>query len=174
METKTAADIMIPLGKYPHIPYWFNLRQAIAEIEKSEIEIDGRKSLPRVILVFDKQYRLMGLVRRRDILRGLEPEFMGSNSQSYKSETFDISIDPNLAELSPARWISEIRKKADKLVSEIMISIEATVDQDDNLIKIIYKMIKNDLSIIPVMQKNKVIGVVRSVDVFHEVSKIIL
>ncbi len=173
METKKAGDIMIPLNSYPHIPYWFNLRQAIVEIEKSEIEIEGRKSLPRVILVFDEKYRLLGVVRRRDILRGLEPEFMGSGPQTYKRKAFDIEIDPNLAELSFERWMSELGGKADKPVSEVMMKIVATVDRDDNLMKIIYKMIDNDLSLIPVMQENKVVGVVRSVDVFHEISKIV-
>ena len=27
---KTAKELMIPLEDYPHIPYWFNLRQAMA------------------------------------------------------------------------------------------------------------------------------------------------
>jgi len=51
METKRAGDIMIPLDEYPHIPYWFTLRQATSELDKSEVEIGGRKSLPRVIVI---------------------------------------------------------------------------------------------------------------------------
>ena len=33
MESKTAGDFMIPLDKYPHIPYWFTMREAIAIIQ---------------------------------------------------------------------------------------------------------------------------------------------
>ena len=29
-EPKRAIDVMIPLEDYPHIPYWFTLRQAMA------------------------------------------------------------------------------------------------------------------------------------------------
>ena len=67
---------MIPLEHYPHIPYWFTLRQAMAEMESSQLEFEGRKSLPRGLLVFDERYQLLGMVRRRDILWGLEPDFL--------------------------------------------------------------------------------------------------
>jgi predicted transcriptional regulator len=174
METKTAGDIMIPLSKYPHIPYWFTLRQAIVEIENSELEIDGRRSLPRVVLVFDEKYRLLGVVRRRDILRGLEPEFLGAQSHSRGQKAYDVGIDSNLVELSSQKWLADIRRKAERPVSDIMTQIPATVDRNAHLIKIIYEMVDNDLSIIPVMDENKVVGVVRSVDVFHEVSKIVI
>ena len=63
MEMKRAGDIMIPLDEYPHLPYWFTLRQATVELEKSEVEIDGRKSLPRAVLIFDEKYQLMGMAR---------------------------------------------------------------------------------------------------------------
>ena len=76
MATKRAGDVMIPLEKYPHIPHWFTIRQAVAEMKKSVLEIGGQKSLPRSLLVFDEKYHLLGTVRRRDILRGLEPKFL--------------------------------------------------------------------------------------------------
>ena len=76
MEIRRAGDIMIPLDKYPHIPYWFTMRQALAEMEHTEFDIGGRKSLPRVVLVFDEEYNLLGIVRRRDILRGIEPDYL--------------------------------------------------------------------------------------------------
>ena len=58
METKRAGEIMIPLEQYPHVPYWFTLRQVIAELEKSEFVFDGRVLLPRVVLVFDDEGRV--------------------------------------------------------------------------------------------------------------------
>lgn len=41
-------------------------------MEQGEFVIGGRKSLPRVALVFNEAYDLLGMVRRRDNLRGLE------------------------------------------------------------------------------------------------------
>ncbi len=36
---KTAKDLMIPLEDYPHIPYWFTLRQAMAIIREAAVQV---------------------------------------------------------------------------------------------------------------------------------------
>ncbi len=174
MEKVHAGDIMIPMDEYPHIPYWFTLRQAIVEMEGSELERNGRKSLPRVVLVFNEKYELLGMVRRRDILRGLEPEFLSQKPLSYRRKLFDVRVDPDLSELSFDKVIAGVRERAERPVSEIMIPIEVTVDYDDHIVKVIYEMNLHNLSILPVLKDNKVIGVVRTVDVFHEIAKSVL
>lgn len=174
MEMKRAGDIMIPLDNYPHIPYWFTLRQAIAELEHSEVEIEGRKSLPRVILIFDEKYNLMGMARRRDILRGLEPEFLHSRPVEARKTLFDVKVDPNLSELSYDKLLEGLRRQAERRISEVMRPIVATVDYGDHMIKVIYEMVDRGVSQIPVLKDGKVVGVVRSVDVFSEICEILL
>ncbi|OGP55592.1 MAG: hypothetical protein A2V67_18525 [Deltaproteobacteria bacterium RBG_13_61_14] len=174
METKRAGDLMIPLDRYPHIPYWFTLRQAMVEMEKSEIEIDGRKSLPRVVLVFDETYRLLGMIRRRDILRGLEPSFLTSQPLEYRKKLFDVKMDPNLSMLSPERLLEGLRERAERPVRDVMRPIQVTVEFEDHMVKVIYEMVDNNLSLLPVLQNGKVVGVVRSVDVFHEIAQLLL
>ena len=173
-EIKNIEQIMIPLNKYPHIPYWFSLRQAIAEMEKSELDINGRKSLPRVVLVFDEKYRLMGTVRRRDLMRGLEPEFLGAPSKEQSKWTFNIQVDPNLTELSFENLVHGIRERSERPVSDVMLPIARTIEASDHLMKVIYEMVSNNLSLMPVMKEGRIIGVVRSVDVFHEIAELIL
>jgi len=172
--TKRAGEIMIPLDQYPHIPYWFTLRQAVAALEKSEIEREGRKSLPRALLVFDEHYHLLGCVRRRDILRGLEPKFLRTMPISHRKSLFDVEVDPNLVDLSTGKISLALQERADQPVSEIMSPITTMVDVNDHLAKIIYKMINRDLNLIAVSRDDKVVGVVRSVDVFHEVANLLL
>ena len=174
METLRAVDLMIPLDKYPHIPHWFTLRQAMAEIEKTEFEIKGRKSLPRIILIFDEKGHLMGTARRRDILRGLEPKFLVSQSMEYRKKLFDVKVDPNLSELSFEHFLKGIREQAERPVREVMLPITTTIDYEDNIIKVIYEMVDNNVSLLPVMKDQKVVGAVRSVDVFHEVARLLL
>lgn len=174
MELKKVREIMIPLSKYPHIPYWFSLRQAVAEMEKSEIEVDGRKSLPRSVLVFDEKYRLLGVVRRRDILKKLEPGILETQPNGHlENESLEQDGSPSI-QMNSSQWIDEMQEKAERPVSDIMLPINSTVDSEDQMIMAIYEMIDNDLSIIPVMKDNKVAGVVRSVDVFHEIAKLLL
>lgn len=174
MEMKRAGDIMVPLDEYPHLPYWFTLRQATVELEKSELEIDGRKSLPRVLLIFDEKYQLMGMARRRDILRGLEPEFLLGRPIESRKTLFDVKVDPNVSELSYDKLLEGIRRQAERPISDVMRPIVATVDVDDHMLKVIYEMVDRNLSVLPVVQEGKVVGVVRSVDAFREIAAILL
>jgi CBS-domain-containing membrane protein len=174
MGFKKAGDFMIPLDEYPHIPYWFTLRETIAELESAELETRGRKSLPRWVLVFDEKYQLMGTVRRRDILRGLEPEFLVGKPINVRKSLFDVKIDPDLSELSFDKMQEGMRKQAERRVSDVMIPIKVTLNYDDHIIKVIYEMVDNNVSMIPVLKDKKVVGVVRSVDLFHEVTSIVL
>ncbi len=174
MATKRAEDIMIPLDKYPHIPHWFTLRQAVAEIQKSKIDFKGHKSLPRALLVFDEKYHLLGIVRRRDILRGLEPKFLKTMPMTHRQQMFDIEADPDLTVLTSGKVAKAVKDQADNTISEVMQPVAGSVRHDDHITKIIYKMIHKDLNLLPVVRGDKVIGVVRSVDAFNEMANILL
>ena len=174
MESKRARDLMIPLSEYPHMPYWFTLRQAMATLRSSRIEVDGRVSLPRAFLVFNEAYELLGVVRRRDILRGLEPLFLEQKRKSRLRTLFDVKADPDLLEWGEEGLVSRIRERAERPVGDVMQPIKVTLQHDDHLMKIIYEMVENNLSMIPVLEKGSVVGVVRSVDVLDEVSKLVL
>jgi CBS-domain-containing membrane protein len=174
MESKRARDLMIPLSDYPHMPYWFSLRQAMATLRSSRIDVDGKVSLPRAFLVFNEAYELLGVVRRRDILRGLEPQFLEKKRTRYPRKLFEVKADPDLFELSDGQLVSRIRERAERPVGEVMQPIKVTVEHDDHLMKIIYEMVENNLSMIPVLEDGSVVGVVRSVDVLDEVSKLVL
>ncbi len=174
MEKVLVGDIMIPLEDYPHMQDSCTLRQAIEIIEKSQLERHGRKSLPRVLLVFNEKSELLGTVRRRDILRGLEPEFLLQEPISYRRKLFDVKIDPDLSELSFDKVISGVRERANRPVSEVMLPILATVDYQDHIIKVIYEMNMHNVSILPVLKDSRVVGVVRTVEIVHVIAESIL
>jgi predicted transcriptional regulator len=174
MEAHRVGDIMIPLDKYPHVPHWFTLRQTMAVMENSVIERDGRQTLPRLALVFDEVYRLLGVVQRRDILRGLRSRFLGGRATRQRRQLFDVKVDPNLSELSYETQIEAMRESAEQPVSSVMRPIKMTVDHQDHIMKVIAEMIACDQSVIPVLRDNRVVGVVRSVEVFREAAAVVL
>jgi predicted transcriptional regulator len=173
METKTAGDIMIPIEKYPQISYNATLREAVEEIEQASLEVHGRRSLPRALLVMDDNLQLIGMVRRRDILRGLEPKFLQAIPMHHPKKLFDIEVDPELAELAADKGEQTILERAERKVSQVMQPITATVNYYDHLGAIISIMITRDLSLLPVLKDKKVVGVVRSVGVFYEVANLL-
>jgi len=173
MEEITADAIMIPLDRYPHVPYWFTLRQAIAEMEHAHLAVGERTSLPRVVLVFDEEYRLIGMVRRRDILRGVGPDAMQEpverGGERDPAVSRDRHLNDTLQKTDPAR----IRKRAERPVQEVMTPIRVSVAGDAHLMKVIQTMVVNDISLIPVTKDGVVAGVVRSVDVLRVIGEMI-
>ena len=89
-------------------------------------------------------------------------------------QRIDVDIDPDLSELTYGPILEDVKKLADTPVSEVMVPIKATVREDEHIVRVIYEMNRNDLAMLPVLRDDKVVGVVRSVDVFHEIAKLLL
>jgi CBS domain-containing protein len=169
MKLKTAGEMMIPLDRYPHMPYWFTLRQAIAEMQQSEFDIGGRKSLPRVVLVFNEEYQLLGIARRRDILRGLEPTYLSKTPLHTNGD----APSPNPAELSFDRLVAGVRERAERPIQDVLVPIQVTADVDDNIMVLINRMVDHNVHLLPVLKEGSVVGVIRTVEVFHEVGELV-
>ena len=164
-ETKKVKELMIPLEDYPHIPYWFTLRQAIAIVREAAIKFEGSFE-PRAVLVFDEKYQLMGILTLRDIIKGLEPRFM--------HETAMVKADPNLTVLMGDIFGPGMREASQKPVSEVMSPIKVTIQGNDPLAKAIFMMIQENVGMMPVVQDGKVTGMVRLSDLFKEISDMVL
>lgn len=168
MSHLTAEQIMIPLDSYPHVPFWFTLRQAIASMERAQLESDGMKSLPRVVLVFDEEYQLMGMVRRRDILRGLS-----KNALQDRSETDTTPREVVSGQLTPA-VLEKLKERAERTVGEVMTPIRSTLEHSTSIVDLIEYMVTHDTAIVPVVRDGAIVGVVRSADVLHHVGKMLM
>ena len=174
MNDKPIHEIMVPVAEYPCICETQTLRQAVDAIMTGQILRQQQVSLARGALVFDQAFQeLLGILRRRDIMRGLEPKFLLSGSMAYERKLFNVQVDPNLAELSTDKIVARIRERANRLVRDFMTPITATIDYEDHLMKAIYEMVDQDTSLLPVLKDGKVVGVVRSEDVLNEIALII-
>jgi CBS domain-containing protein len=162
---KKVKDLMIPLEDYPHIPYWFTLRQAMAIVREMSIKFEGQFE-PRAVLVFDEKYQLMGILTLRDIIKGLEPRFL--------HETALIKADPSLTVLMGDLFGPGLKEASQKPVSEVMSPIKVTIQGSDPIAKAIFLMIKEDVGMMPVIQDHKVAGMIRLSDLFKEISDMVL
>ena len=169
LATKRAGEIMVSLDKYPQVRHDATLRDAVTVMVESSIDIGDKRSLPRALLVTNNKGEIIGIVRRRDLFRGLEPKFLHTMPMSHRRQLFDIQLDPNLIDLSSGRVAKAIREQSKHPVSDVMSPITETVDFEDHLAKIIYLMVHKNRALIPVLKNRKVIGVVRTVDAFNEI-----
>ena len=167
---KKVADLMIRLEDYPHIPYWYTLRQAMAIVREAAIKFEGTFE-PRSVLVFDEKYHLLGILTLPDIIRGLTPKLL-QGAMGKLQDAFDL--DSVLSDLEADLTGPQVKEASQTPVSEVMSPIKATVDVGDTLAKAIFLMVKEEVSRMPVMQEQKVVGIIRLSDLFQEVSDFVL
>jgi len=167
---KTVKEIMVDVFDFPHIPYWFSIRQAIGIIKKSLLS--GEKCHhPMAVLVFDEKYNLLGTLTPKDILRGLEPRFL---KQTTKAQVH-AEDESRLSLLWDTLFNKESKEMSEKPVSEVMTPAKVFVEPDDPITKAAYLMIHNDLVLIPVLEnKKKFVGLVRIIETFDEISNAVL
>ncbi len=158
-------DLMIPLEDYPHIPYWFSLRQAMAIVREAAIKFEGSFE-PRAVLVFDEKYQLMGILTLRDVIKGLEPRFL--------HETALVKADPSLTVMIGDLFGPGLKEASQKPVSEVMSPIKVTIQGNDPIAKAVAVMIQEGVGMMPVIQDNKVAGMIRLSDLFKVISDLVL
>lgn len=169
----TARKLMVPLDKYPSVTAKDTLAKAARVLSDWHIDMEGSVSMPRFALVLSETSELIGVVRRRDILKGLAPSFLVAAISDHPEKMFDVEVDPNLTEMLSDRAAEKLTKKARTLVGEISDPISVTVQADDPLIRIIREMVRHDQAIVPVQDKETIVGVVRTVEVLAVVAKLI-
>jgi CBS domain-containing protein len=70
METKrTIKELMVDVFHYPHMPFWFSLRQAVNLMKITVTSMPDQDPLP--LLIFDERYNLRGIVSIRELLKAL-------------------------------------------------------------------------------------------------------
>jgi CBS domain-containing protein len=156
---KRVKDLMIPLEDYPHVPYWFTLGQAVMIVRETAIKFEGSFE-PRAVLVFDEKYGLLGILTLKDIVRGLEGDILGGPGGAALA--WEDLVGP------------ELKRQAQKPVSEVMSPFKVTVAGSDSLVKALSLMLQEKVERIPVLEDNKVVGLIRLADLFKEISEALL
>lgn len=167
-------DMMIPLEDYPWVRIDDTLKYAVRVMEEARLVVGDRASLPRVLLVFDHADDLVGIVRRRDIMRGLEPNFLVNQPLERRVKFFEVDVDPHLSELSAEvdfeNVLKGLRAQANRPVGDVLRPVATSLAPEDQIMKAVYEMVSLNESLIPVVEEERLIGVIRSVDLFHELA----
>jgi Mg/Co/Ni transporter MgtE len=170
--TKKIKDLMIPLVDYPHIPYWFSVRQAIAMLKAAAAEPEAKN--PRFVLVFDEKYQLLGSLGFKEMLMGIEPRFLRRPEAAHIQGARPSDLDPLLGMLWKDLFGRGCKEEANKPVKDVMTPVKVTVKADDPVVKAAYAMVQAGLEIVPVMADNTVVGIARLLDVFQEITAAVL
>lgn len=176
-QDKTAAQAMLPLQRFPHVPEWATLREAMAVLRTASSRLeDGRWIAPRHVLVLDQAGHLAGVVSRRDLLRGITPGYQSARSMIQRVQGV-VPLRAEQLNLTIA-WGSllshEAIESARLPVREVMSKPKGVVKTDQPLSSVITSMVEHGLDVVPVLDDQTVVGVVLMTDVFEAVAKYIL
>jgi CBS-domain-containing membrane protein len=83
-------------------------------------------------------------------------------------------MDPHLTELSGLSLesvVKGLRDHCSRPISDVLKPISTTLKPSDQLMKAVYEMVSLNESLIAVVEDEEVVGVVRSVDLLHELAQ---
>jgi cytidylate kinase/CBS domain-containing protein len=175
----TARDVMLPPTSYPHCRLSCTIREGIVAISASAVKLDDTHiMLPRYLLVLDDEGdELHGIVSRRELLKGLIPhlhEDKETADQIRKLVPFGGHTPSDLA----IRWTSLFSAAAleasSHSIASIMVPIRGTVQVNDNLSTVISTMLHHGVDLVPVLDGQRVAGVVLMTNIFDIVAQYIM
>jgi len=157
-QEKQVREIMIDIFEFPHVPYWFTIRQASGILKKS---LSGGKCLrPLAALIFDEKYNLLGHIEEKDILAGIAAAVLPGNGERQDS----ISAPDEIT-------LKAFKELSEKPVSTLLNSFTLFVDPEDSVAKAAELMLRSNLQILPVLEhQKKLLGIVRGTEIFEYLS----
>ncbi|MFH0825256.1 MAG: CBS domain-containing protein [Pseudomonadota bacterium] len=178
--SKKVKDILVPLDEYAITHVDNTLREAVPALRKLYCEVEEGKCTHaghRNILVLDDKGELAGILSFRSILQVLIPEVAGGVTAMLESLGVSIAFaqadTPDLDE-ARAGFRARVIRNAETKVKDVMLKVEGTVDADADLMKALKLMYQNKLTVLPVYDGKKLVGVVRQSDLFLTVADILL
>ena len=177
---KHVKDLLIPLKECATTHIDKPLREAVNELRTVFCEIESGKCTEaghRTSLVLDDNEQLVGILDFQAILKVLIPEISGSLSQKLQAIGVSIAFaegdTPHLDE-SNQKFRERVIKKAETKVSDIMLKLRgknATIDM--TLVDALKIMYRSKITILPVYENDKLIGILRDSDLFLATASIL-
>lgn len=173
---KTVSDLMVPVAQFPVVKAEDSVREAVRRLAKVFLRESGDEARVRTILVVDKAQNLVGILSFTKILKSLMPEALGKLSERVRmlgiSAAFAEAGFEELAEVR-AEFADRVMREAEMQVMEIMTKIKRHVEVDTPLTEAIRLKFKEDLQVLPVYQGDRLVGVLRDVDLFLALAEVL-
>jgi CBS domain-containing protein len=169
---------MLPIENYPSCPGTCTIREAIVALSASSVRLeDGHFVMPRYLLMRDGNHELVGVVSRRELLKGLVPHLREDRESARHIQTWVPFGGKTPSELF-IRWTSLFSKAAldasRESVKTVMAPIRGTVQIDDSLSSVITTMLSHGIDLVAVLDGTRVVGVVLMTEIFDIVAQFIM
>lgn len=168
---RTVADVMIPISEYTTLGYDHTVREAVVELQRSfHSKVSTSRLMEtghRSVLVLGGTGEVVGILAISDLLEAVMPGYLSAP----KPSTADSM------QYSPMFWSGLFTKSVlevgGKQVRDIMSGAPPAIDAGANLMEAAFMMIENEARRLTVVEKAKVVGVIREQDLFFEIDRIL-
>lgn len=178
MEEFRVRDLMVPISEYATVSEDATLYDAVVALEEAEKSFAGRKYKHRSVLVVRPDQTVMGKLTYQGILRGLEPKYEKLGDISTASR---FGVSPEFLTFMMKHfgfWQGSFQdlcaKAATRSVKNLMTEPDKNVyvNQDATLSEALHRLVMSgELSLLVTGNQGKVVGVLRLIDLFEEISK---
>lgn len=172
-------DVMVPLKDYAVVNVDDTLREAALSLRRVYCEAETGSCTEaghRTALVFDHSGALVGILDFRSILRVFIPEIAGGLSEKLKALEVSIAFAEADATDLDERNLSlraRVIKNAGDPVKDVMLKVKGTIDADADLLEALKTIYRNKVTVLPVFEGVKVVGIVRDSDLFLNIASIL-
>lgn len=178
MKDKTVKDLMVPLSDYATVHEDENLFEALMALEKAHAKLDPSQHRHRAILILDKNDRVTGKLNQWDVLKALEPKYANIedlkkiSGTGFSPEFLKSMLEKHALWNKPLMDVCRVGGK--NKVKDVMhkptegeyIRVGAP------LVEAINQMIIGKfLSLLVVDDEKKIIGILKLIDIFKEVTE---
>jgi CBS domain-containing protein len=177
--TMKVRDLLVPLSEYAVTTVDKPLKDAVPTLRKLYCQVEDGKCTEaghRTILVLDNGGKLVGIMDFRSILKVLVPEIAGGITARLEALGVSIAFaQADTPDLDEARisFRARVLKNAETKVADVMLKIKGVIDVDADLLEALTMIFTNKITVLPVYEKSKLVGVVRDSDLFLVVADIL-
>jgi CBS domain-containing protein len=159
-------DLAIPLEKYPHLRESNTLHEAVEMITSYTSAEDDRITYAELLVMNDRN-QLSGHATLQDILQSLNPRLQdGSMVKQFAGKRSEF---PDLTYLWEESFFVECKKRTRVLIRDFMSPIKHSLKGSDPVLKALIIMINAKETVLPVIDEDRVIGVIRLKEIFRAV-----
>ncbi|MBC8413122.1 CBS domain-containing protein [bacterium] len=168
---KKVSELMVPIKEYAVTSPDKTLREIVFEMRKTYCGVETDKCTEaghRTSLVMMDD-TLVGIIDFQCIMRVLMPEIAGNLSD--KLDTLGLSIafaEADAHDLDEAKtgFRDRIIQNAGTKVGDVMLKLRGHINADSEILEALKLMHKNRVTVLPVYDGEKIVGVLRDSDVF--------
>lgn len=153
---KKVRDIMVPIQDYATVFLENSLRDAMFVLKNTFYSghMAGSQA-HRSVLVFNNKKQLVGTLSFRDIIRSIPIDRAGPKCWDGIFEAVCLS-------------------QADKKVKDVMRPVQAErLKVGDSILEAILLLTNHEIELVPVEEKEEIVGMIRAVEIFKEVSELV-